>query len=218
MYITKLFACLFCNDIVSIQPALYQRQNKIQPRVFAMTNHGVVIFPAPEVRWQLASASHPHHIYIMVSSPIRFSVRFASVKIVILQLYIVDVNPRDLKRNFGISVEEKFEGNMRILKRKSRFRAFRDRWIRISGSRIEIRKESDKTIFKFSKPISWAKNSKSKSNFKFWGPDWSFFGKPNSLKIEISNFGRVDFCILIKFQSKISILEGIYTKIFLASR
>ena len=66
-------------------------------------------------------------------------------------------------------------------------------------------------------------NSKSKSNFRFWLPDFLFFGNPNSLKakfwfwcfdfsfsrnpifqkiIEFSNFGRVEFCIFIPFNTK----------------
>ena len=46
------------------------------------------------------------------------------------------------------------------------------------------------------------KIQKSKSNFKFRETDFSFFGNPNCSKIEISNFGRIDFYIFIPFRSK----------------
>ena len=53
---------------------------------------------------------------------------------------------------------------------------------------------------------------------KLWGAGFVFFWKPNFPKIEISNFGRVDFCNFINFWPKFLILEGLYTKILLSSR
>ena len=82
-------------------------------------------------------------------------------------------------------VEEKIEAKIRILKRKWRFRGFRHRWFQIFRSQIEIRKELEKMIFKFAKSNFGSENWKSKSNFRFWGPDFLFFGNQNSFKINI---------------------------------
>ena len=74
--------------------------------------------------------------------------------------------------------------------RKSRFGGFRRRWIRILGSRNDIREELMKTIFKFWKSIFRHQNSKSKSNFKFWGADFAFF---RNCEVPISHFPETDF-------------------------
>ena len=78
-----------------------------------------------------------------------------------------------------------------ILKRKSRFGVFRYRWIRILGSRSEIREELWKPIFKFSKSNFWPRSSKSKSNFRFWvanfwilGMDFEFLSPKCKIEIE----------------------------------
>ena len=78
-----------------------------------------------------------------------------------------------------------------ILKRKCRFGGFRGWRFQIWASRIEIRKELQKSILDFSKSNFWLKNQESKSNFRFWADAdfWNFgrdfeFLSPN-FKIEI---------------------------------
>ena len=117
---------------------------------------------------------------------------------------------------------------MRILNRKWRCRGFRHRWFQILRSRNKIRKELEKLIFDFWKWISRSQMPNSQSNFRFWGADFVFlkillcrfrvFLESKFWKIEISNFGRVDVCIFIKFWFKISILRGLYALFLLASR
>ena len=86
-----------------------------------------------------------------------------------------------------------------ILKRKSRFGGFRHRWFQIWWSRIEIRKELEKVIFKFPKSNFGTENWKSKSKFEFWGADFWILGidfeflSPNFKNLHLAKYPKILF-------------------------